>query len=85
MKTLLVLLMNFNSKCMKNAGMKKLTTVLLAICLFLFNANALAQNKYMYIMKDGVVIKKQFIQPYNLNSGAYIEPAHAEICTLLSN
>jgi len=42
----------------KNVGIKKQTTVLLAICLFMFMGKALAQNQYMYIMKNGAVIKK---------------------------
>lgn len=33
---------------------------------FTFVGNALAQNQYMYIMKDGAVIKKQSIQLYLL-------------------
>jgi len=50
---------------------------MVTICLFIFMSNALAQNQYMYIMKDGAVIKKQSIQPADLDSVVYTEPAHA--------
>ena len=70
---------------MKNAGMKQQTTILLTLCLFLFLGNVKAQNEYMYIMKNGAVIKKQSIKPVDLDSVVYTEPAHVITSTSVSS